>query len=222
MRTYEYAKANSRIGSEREEVLEKAEEARLWEIPLGYSTRNWDCSERPILVVGSVFDGNSLGKWIFDWTACRFGPGSPVGDVAGELWLLLLALTVKVKKARQNMGRIREGHEQKLLEDAMDGEEMLWSRLQRVIVACEECMWKVCKLGKDGKVSLGLDAGVAFVECMFGRDGKLEEMERWMSAVRAWSVNFDKHCEEVLGVEEEKQMRRREKALPLRNSVGWN
>ena len=61
-------------------------------VPAGYSTKNWDPSEQPILLLGSVFDANSLGKWIYDWTVFHRGPGTPASDTAGELWLLLLRL----------------------------------------------------------------------------------------------------------------------------------
>src|SRR5690349_8878367 len=36
-------------------------------IPAGYSLKNWDPAEEPIMLLGSVFDANSLGKWIYDW-----------------------------------------------------------------------------------------------------------------------------------------------------------
>ena len=66
-------------------------------IPAGYSLRNWDPTEEPILLLGSVFDANSLGKWIYDWIVSDHGLSSPMTDVAGELWLQLLKLTGKTK-----------------------------------------------------------------------------------------------------------------------------
>jgi hypothetical protein len=40
------------------------EDARRAGIPAGYSYENWDPTEEPIMLLGSVFDANSLGKWI--------------------------------------------------------------------------------------------------------------------------------------------------------------
>jgi hypothetical protein len=37
-------------------------DARKHRIPLGYSFKNWDPTEEPILLLGSVFDGNSPGN----------------------------------------------------------------------------------------------------------------------------------------------------------------
>ena len=41
-------------------------------IPAGYSFKNWDPREEPILLLGSVFDAYSLGKWIYDCTVLRY------------------------------------------------------------------------------------------------------------------------------------------------------
>jgi hypothetical protein len=40
------------------------------------------------MLLGSVFDANSLGKWIYDWTVYYYGPATPVSNMAGEFWLL--------------------------------------------------------------------------------------------------------------------------------------
>ena len=69
-------------------------------IPAGYSLRNWDPTEEPILLLGSVFDANSLGKWIYDWTKSNDGLLSSMTDLAGDLWLQLLKSTSKIKSVR--------------------------------------------------------------------------------------------------------------------------
>ena len=78
--------------------------AVAYDIPAGYSLRNWDPTEEPILLLGSVFDANSLGKWIYDWTVSKDGLLSPMTDFAGDLWLLLLKLTSKIKSVRPMFG----------------------------------------------------------------------------------------------------------------------
>ena len=61
-------------------------------VPAGYSLRNWEPTEEPILLLGSVFDANSLGKWIYDWTVSKHGLAGPLTEWACELWLLLKQL----------------------------------------------------------------------------------------------------------------------------------
>ncbi|KAK3377590.1 hypothetical protein B0H63DRAFT_547096 [Podospora didyma] len=74
-------------------------EAKLRGNPVRYSLKNWDPSEEPIPLLGSVFDADSLGKWIYDWTVYHHGPSTLISDMAGELWLLLLPLAGKLKRA---------------------------------------------------------------------------------------------------------------------------
>ncbi len=47
------------------------------------------------MLLGSVFDANSLGKWIYDWTVFRHGSTSPIAGVAGDMWLLLIQLPAR-------------------------------------------------------------------------------------------------------------------------------
>jgi hypothetical protein len=52
--------------SPKQEMISEATEAdaRKHRIPPGYSLKNWDPSEEPIMLLGSVFDVSNLGKWI--------------------------------------------------------------------------------------------------------------------------------------------------------------
>lgn len=69
-----------------------AKDARKHKTQSGYSLKHWDPEEKPILLLGSVFDANFLGKWIYDWTVFCHGTGMPICDLAGELWLLMIKL----------------------------------------------------------------------------------------------------------------------------------
>lgn len=92
--TYQYTGMTTRSVKHTSPRPRKATEqdARRAGIPVGFSTKNWDPTEEPITLLGSVFDANSLGKWIYDWTVFCHGPATPMSDVAGELWLLLIQL----------------------------------------------------------------------------------------------------------------------------------
>jgi hypothetical protein len=68
---------------------DKSTIARKHRVPDGYSLKHWHPDEQPILLLGSVFDPNSIGLWIYDWTVFIYGPETPKSDIADELWLLL-------------------------------------------------------------------------------------------------------------------------------------
>lgn len=46
--------------------------------------------KKKIWVLGSAFDINSLGCWIYNWTAFIHEPDTPIAKMAHELWIALL------------------------------------------------------------------------------------------------------------------------------------
>ncbi|KAL9615787.1 MAG: hypothetical protein Q9160_009261 [Pyrenula sp. 1 TL-2023] len=121
------------------------EDAMKANIPAGYSTKNWDPTEAPIIVLGSVFDANSLGKWIYDWTVYLHGGSAPLVDVAGDLWLLLIKLSGKLKRSEEILPRIRSRDSQDMVEDFVESGMRLWAKLRDLIKKCELFMWKALK-----------------------------------------------------------------------------
>jgi hypothetical protein len=176
-----------------------AEDAAAHRIPTGYSLKNWDPTEKPILLLGSVFDANSVGKWIYDWTVYHHKPGSPLTEVAGELWLLLIKFAGKMKRAEDGLARLRGAANVDLVGDFIASGERIWRRLKDLIKYCEEYMWAAAKKeGGKGKIQMGEKSGIEFVKSIFGRDRELEQTEVLMQSIRMWSLRFDSNCEDVL------------------------
>ncbi|OBT85871.1 hypothetical protein VE02_06075 [Pseudogymnoascus sp. 03VT05] len=175
-------------------------DARVHRIPPGYSLKNWDPSEEPILLLGSVFDANSLGKWIYDWTVYRHGVGvdSPIPDIASEMWLLLIQLVEKVKRAEAAMPRIRKEENREMVDDFIESGERLTDKLKKLLKACETPMLKAGKKKAEKTVELGKNSGFAFVETLFGREKKLDSTKKIMSSIRLWNLRFDANVEEIL------------------------
>ena len=175
-----------------------AADALKCHIPAGYSLKNWDPDEAPVMLLGSVFDANSLGKWIYDWTVFHHGPATPMSEVAGDLWLLLIKLAHKMKRAEECSPRIKLDDDYDTVQDFLEGGDRLWANFKKLLKMCEEYMWKVAKKpgGKGGRV-MGKNSGCEFVDSMFGRDRKLEETESLMQRIRLWNMRFDANCEEI-------------------------
>lgn len=170
-------------------------DAKKYGIPTGYSLKNWDPTEEPILFLGSVFDANSLGKWIYDWTVYSKGSSAPISKEAGELWLLLIQLAGKVKRAKEIAPRVRVHGNRDMVEDFIESSERLTDKLWDLIKSCKKPMLKASKR-KDGQ--LGQGSGIEFVNTMFGRERKLEKTEQFMQSVRLWNLRFDTNCEDIL------------------------
>lgn len=180
-----------------------AADAARARIPTGYSIKNWDPNEEPILLLGSVFDANSLGKWIYDWVTFYYGTNTPRSDVAGDLWLLLIQLAGKIKRAEEALDRVRDIDDKDLIEDFFDAGERLWARFSKFLKVCESHILRAAdneakKNGSDRATLVGAKGGCEFVDTMFGRDRKLKETEKLMKAMRMWSIRFDANCTEIL------------------------
>ncbi|MCJ1486409.1 hypothetical protein MMC06_006586 [Schaereria dolodes] len=176
-----------------------AADATYHRIPAGYSLKNWDPTETPILLLGSVFDANSLGKWIYDWTVFHHGSATPMSEVAGDLWLLLIKLAGKMKRAEECLPRIRAPDNREMVDDFLESGDRLWDRMKKLLRACEEFMWRGAKRdGAKGTVKMGKNSGCEFVDSIFGRDRELEKTEKLMTSIRLWNMRFDANCEEIL------------------------
>ncbi|MCJ1309882.1 hypothetical protein MMC25_003543 [Agyrium rufum] len=171
-------------------------------IPQGYSTKNWDPTEKPILLVGSVFDANSLGKWIYDWTVLHYKAGTPMSEVAAEFWLLLIRLAARIKRADYGVKRLRDPYERDMVEEFRTSGKRLWQALVDLIGNCEDFMWETVKRksrnGTTTEQRLKANAGIEFVQAIFGRDKYLEKTELLMQKMRTWSMRFDANVEDVL------------------------
>ncbi|KAJ1332973.1 myoneurin [Microdochium nivale] len=116
------------------------EDARHRKIPKGYSLEHWDPREEPILLLGSVFDCNSLGKWIYDWVVYRDGPESPTVDTAGDLWLLLIQLYGNVKKSEETIPGVRLVADAEILEDFVQAGWRLMDKFCKLLKHCRQAM----------------------------------------------------------------------------------
>lgn len=172
------------------------DDAKKHRIPSGYSLKNWDPTEEPIMLLGSVFDANSLGKWIYDWTVYHHGAATPISDMAGEMWLLLIQLSGKIKRSEEIVPKVRTQENREMIEDFIESGERLTDKLRALLKRCEAPMLKASK--KREAAQLGKNSGIEFVETLFGRERELEKTERFMQSVRLWNHRFDANCEDIL------------------------
>ena len=179
---------------------EATEEDRIRHgIKAGYSTKNWDPTEKPILLLGSVFDANSMGKYIYDWTVAHYKAGTPMSEVAGDLWLLLIRLAGKMKRAEAGLPRIRSKSKRIMVQDFINRGQKHWATLTRLLKDCEEYMWIDAKEDeKTGAKTMSKNAGSELVKGLFGRDRRLEKTEKLMQRLRNWILDFEADAEDVL------------------------
>lgn len=121
-------------------------------------------------------------------------------EIAGELWLLLIQLAGKIKRAEDSMSSIRQTKSRDLVDEFLDSGERLWQRFNKLLKICENYMWKAAKKeSRDAKkVTMGKNSGCEFVDAIFGRDRELERTEKLMTGIRLWSMRFDANIGPIL------------------------
>ena len=119
-------------------------------------------------------------------------------DVAGDLWLLLIKLAGKRKRAEECIGRIRSIDNQEMFEDFIESGARLWHKLAQLLKKCERYMRKAAKREGSKRFGMGKTAGTEFVDSMFGRDRELENTEKLMNSIRIWNMLFEANCKDIL------------------------
>ena len=182
----------TRNGTRYSDTVHAAIRAR---IPAGYSFENWTPGEQPLFLMGSVFDPDSIGKWIFDFAAYVHGPDSPIADVAADLWLLFIKLAGRSEtlKKRIEQYRSRQGHDG--LQRMTRNVHKLWRKIQYLIKDCEEGMWDHVREDRDGISWLDQPAGIAFTRSLLHRGHHLERTEKLMTEIRVWIMICDSGLE---------------------------
>jgi len=196
------SKPQSDTGAEQDALRRKAMEAG---IPQDYSLKNWNPTERPIILLGSVFDASSLGEWIFNWTKYHHGRTHDATKTAGGLWELLIELSSKLKRARDFRDSIKKPENREIIEDFLESGERLWSKLKNLLRACEEYMWTGARRvtsprTEEGraKLKMGRQSGAEFVDAMFNGEKEWDKTERLMRGMATWCQRFQINCEEIL------------------------
>ncbi|KAK2040333.1 hypothetical protein LZ31DRAFT_504516 [Colletotrichum somersetense] len=188
-------------------------DAKMHRIPPVYPLKNW----APDLL-GSVFDFNSIGKWIYDWSAFHYGPATSVSDMAAELWLLLIEVAGRIKRSNEVLHRITVLDEKDMLQDFIESGERLTGNFRKLLKTCETPELKALK--KDS--SLDKNEGIEFIETLFGLNRELGKTERLMEGCRLFNLRFDANCERVLRnlANKENKTRRTSSVFGLEGS--WN
>lgn len=115
--------------------------------------------------------------------------------MAGELWLLLIQLSAKIKRAEEIVGRVRSKENKELMNTFLDSGVRLMDKLRSLLKACEAPMLKVAKKRQTG---LGKNSGVEFVDTLFGVDREGPRTDKFMQGVRLFNLRFDANCEDIL------------------------
>lgn len=157
-----------------------------YRVPKGYSVRHWDSSEKPIVVGATVFDSNSFGKWMFDWSVRLFGSASRAADVAGELWLGLIRLSGKLfaLEAVRSCGR----DESRVRGDGV----ALWDYIVSLIGSCQDATDRCIR--RDKRFWDSEAVASHFVRQFFRVRGRMDAVVQFLRMLERWEMRFVDVC----------------------------
>lgn len=155
-------------------------------VPRGYSVRHWDASEKPVVVGATVFDSNSFGKWIFDWSVRLFGSASRAADVAGELWLALIRLSGKVVALEASRSGSRAMR--RIKGDAI----ALSDQVESMILVCEKATQRSIRRTVFSSSSEAVAS--QFVRQFLGSRSRMEGVVLFIRSVKRWETQFVDLC----------------------------
>lgn len=172
-------------------------DARQHAIPSGFCLDKWDPDEEPIVLLGSVFDANSLGEWIYQWTVYTYGPATPALELASILWTLITQIASKFKRAEMALPSVRKVDDKETLEDFLDSGDRLMMKLRRLLKACELSISKA--FDKNDQRQARVSTGVEFAKTLFGEHRELDGLEIFLYSAALWNLRFEVNCSEAVG-----------------------
>jgi hypothetical protein len=173
-------------------------DARKHHIPTGYSLKYWNPAEEPITLLNNVFDANSLGWWIYNWTVYRHGAGPPTSTIALELWTTLRELTRGIRRAKECIPRIKAEDHRVRVEKVIESGDHLIDELKGILKACETPILKASKKYGTQQAQVGNDGGTEFVKSMLNFSQGLENTKKFINSVQLWNDQFSANCQEIL------------------------
>lgn len=150
-----------------------------------------------MLLLGSVYDPYSIGKWIYDWTVSQFNAASPIADIAGDIWMRFLSLASKCVQADVCLRTLQSRGDRRVLKEFLRSADDVWGNYAEILRVCQVAMMRTVRR-EGGKQVLDAEAGREFVETMFGRDRELERTEAMRAGLHHWLDEFEDVCEPVL------------------------
>ncbi|KAJ4179158.1 hypothetical protein NW767_014671 [Fusarium falciforme] len=115
--------------------------------------------------------------------------------MAGKLWLLLIQLDSKVKRAEEVVGKARSAKNQVLIREFINANKRLSEKLRGLLKAYESSMLKAAKRKTSGP---GKNAGIKFIETLFSQDRELDKTKKFMQNTRLFIFQFNANYKEIL------------------------
>jgi hypothetical protein len=163
----------------------------------GRCLKHWDPDEEPILLLTSVFDAFSLGKWALDQTARIYGEHDEMTDLAAEFWFEHIKLGGKIKHAKGRLPQIADPDVRRRVKEFITFGDKLVHKLGEILKRCEQRVLEVTGMNEIPK--LGHKSVVVFIDTFIGRNpAQRDAFYDLTHSIREWNIWFDTGCAKLL------------------------
>lgn len=163
----------------------------------GRCLKHWDPDEEPIMLLTSVFDANSLGKWVLDQTARIYGEHDEMTDLAAEFWFQHIQLGGKIRQAKGRIPQIKESSVRHRIKEFTLYGDRLVNELQERLKDCEQRVLELTGISEIPK--LGHKSVVVFIDSFIGRNPAQRDIFHDLTrSIREWNIWFDTSCAGLL------------------------
>lgn len=172
-------------------------DANKHHIAPGRCLKYWDPDEEPILLLNSVFDASSLGKWALDQTAHIYGEHDEMTDLAAEFWFEHIKLGGKIKHAKGRLPQITDSEVRQRVKELTTFGDKLVDKVEKMLKKCEQRVAEVTGMNEMPK--LGDKGAVVFIDTFIGRSpAQRDAFYELTRSMREWNNRFDTECESLL------------------------
>ncbi|KAK7709637.1 hypothetical protein SLS63_013152 [Diaporthe eres] len=172
-------------------------DAERHHIAPGRCLKHWDPDEEPILLLSSVFDASSLGKWVLDQTARIYGEHDEMTELAADFWFEHIKLGGKIKHAKSRLPDIMDASARQLVKELIASGDKLVNELGEILKKCEQRVLKVTGISEIPK--LGHKSVVVFIDTFIGRTpAQRDAFDDFTRSIRVWNKWFDTDCANLL------------------------
>lgn len=178
-----------------------SEDAIKHKIPPHFCLENWNPDEEAIIFSGSVFDANSMGRWIYKWTAACRDKGATETATSAEFWFLIVQVAQKLQLCTrfvsQSEGTDGVGQDEQLemVTDFIQAGNRLMDKFQTLMTECEKAMYEPGK-----KDTLRREAGMVFVDVFFSPTGHKTTTNSLVEGMRIWLHRWRVNCGFVMDI----------------------
>lgn len=163
----------------------------------GLCLKHWDPDEEPVLLLASVFDANSLGKWILNQTTRVYGEGDEMTDLAADFWFEHIKLGGKIKHAKSRLPQIADSSVRQRVKEFITFGDKLVNKLGGTLKKCEQRVLDVTGINEIPK--LGHKSVVVFIDTFIGRNpAQRDAFDELTQSIREWNNWFDADCAKLL------------------------